>query len=485
MRPGWLLAAALLLAGPALAPLMAPAGALAPADDSHVVIAVVDTGINPYHAEFLAPELTAHPSQYLRGYPADARPLSLCLDALAQPDCRDLAGALRRDAPAWQALEQTRPQAGGWGPLYFLPGTRIVAAVSVGAPDDDFVRPTRIFDDVGHGTATASLAAGASLGLCPRCLLVVVEGPGEEALRWARDQPWIDIVTNSWGWVLNLGWPPPPFGTSNGLVTRAMVEQGKTVLFSAGNGPGFDTAPGITDVPDYLLPGESTYTSEYTGPDWIVTVGAVDPENGQPVAGTGRPVDIAAAGIDLWAARSDARSGEAPFAGTSASVPIAAGVFGHVLLALRGALGDRDEGPRAARGQGEVLAQGLPPPGALAGPLADGLLTRAELQRLVFATARPCPALPLPSCPSPADWPFPARAWGWTVPVPPVAYPLLVGYGSVDASSRDAAVRVGLGQEPLPPRPEADLWAKSDSLIRQRLWGFWAHGAKASDVLGP
>lgn len=484
MRGRSLLAAALLLAPPAALAALAAGPAAADASvESHVVLALIDTGINPYHEEFRDAARTAHPADYISGYPRSAQALDLCLDAAAQPACGDLRGAVARDAATWGSVERTRADDGAAGALYHIPGTRIVGAVSVGAADDPYVAPTRILDDTGHGTATASLAAGATLGACPSCLLVIVEGPGDEALAWARAQPWIDVVSSSWGWQSNLGWPPPPFGAPNARTTRDMVEAGKTVIFSSGNGPGFDAVPDVTDLGEYLLPGESTYTSEYTGPDWVVTVGAIDPENGQPIAGTGRPVDIAAAGIDVRAASAFARSGRLDFAGTSAAAPIAAGVFGHALLEARRALRDSLEGPRTVLGQREVVAQGAPPATALAGPLRDGLLTRDELQRAVYQTAKPCPLDVAPTCAAArAEWPFPMRAWGWTLPTPPLAYPLLTGYGGVDEATRDAAVAALLGA-PVAPRPEADLWARSDSLLRQRMWGFWEHGATWADLL--
>jgi subtilisin family serine protease len=488
-----LLAAALLL--PAASAFLLPAGAALPPPappgegphgEAPVVVAVIDTGINPYHAEFRDPARVAHPSSYLQGYPAGARALHLCLDAHAHPNCASYAGAKAHDAALWRGVPGTEDSAEGWGPLHWIPGTRIVGAVSIGSPHDSFIAPTRILDETGHGTAAASLAVGSTLGLCPSCLLVVVEGPGDEALAWAAAQPWIDVVSNSWGWQSNLGWPPPPFGVHRVALTRGMVEAGKTVLFSAGNGLGFDTIPGVTDMGEYLAPGESTFTSEYTGPDWIVTVGALDPENGHPIAGSGRPVDVAAAGLDVRAASAWARSGTLDFSGTSASAPIVAGAFGHILQEARIALGDARAGPRTVAGDDEVLAQGAPLPAAAAGPLADGLLTRSELQALVFGAARPCLADPVlaQACEGArAPWPFPGRAWGWSLPTPPVAWPLLVGHGGVDLVSRDAAVRALLGQEPLAPKPAAELWSVSDSWLRQRLWGFWEHGATAGDLL--
>src|SRR5690349_3531914 len=43
-----------------------------------VVIAMIDTGGNPYHADFRAPTHLAHPSTYLTGFPASAKAVPLC-----------------------------------------------------------------------------------------------------------------------------------------------------------------------------------------------------------------------------------------------------------------------------------------------------------------------------------------------------------------------------------------------------------------------
>ena len=51
------------------------------ASKSHVVIAVVDTGINPYHVAYRRSEYTVHPSNYIEGFPKDAPALGLSFGA--------------------------------------------------------------------------------------------------------------------------------------------------------------------------------------------------------------------------------------------------------------------------------------------------------------------------------------------------------------------------------------------------------------------
>ncbi len=43
----------------------------------HVVVAYIDSGINPYHIQFRRPNMTEHPSKLIPGYPLDAAPINL------------------------------------------------------------------------------------------------------------------------------------------------------------------------------------------------------------------------------------------------------------------------------------------------------------------------------------------------------------------------------------------------------------------------
>src|SRR3990170_4827526 len=108
------------------------------------VVAVVDTGINPYHIDFRAPELTQHPSTYITGFPRLAKALNLSLDAATYEE------AVARDKKKWDAVNTTK--------LYWVPGTNIVGAIG-GSPASP-----KFLDQDGHGTSTASLAAGRVYG---------------------------------------------------------------------------------------------------------------------------------------------------------------------------------------------------------------------------------------------------------------------------------------------------------------------------------
>jgi hypothetical protein len=80
------------------------------------------------------------------------------------------------------------------------------------------------------------------------------------------------------------------------------------------------------------------------------------------------------------------------------------------------------------------------------GPLADGLLTRTELEHAVLKTAEPGEFDPN----------------GWTydpivVPTTPVYY-TQQGYGNANVASGSRAIDVILGAAPMPDRADVDAW---------------------------
>ena len=162
------------------------------------VVGVADSGINPYHLEFsaqtypdpdvlaLTDSFTRHPSEYIPGYPADATSLDITLDQGYFPEA---------DTAIWNGNETIQP-----GRMYWIPGTKIVGAVdaggSTGVTSGDDTHP--ILDDNGHGSGSASVSTGNRYGYCPTCLLVVVEALDESVV---AALPWVDISTNSFGYV--------------------------------------------------------------------------------------------------------------------------------------------------------------------------------------------------------------------------------------------------------------------------------------------
>ena len=90
-----------------------------PVGEPQAVVALIDTGINPYSEAFrdTSPLARKHPSTYIPGYPEDAIELKLSLGV-------PYKDAVEEDADVWAAVEP--------GKLYWVPGTRIVGAISLG-----------------------------------------------------------------------------------------------------------------------------------------------------------------------------------------------------------------------------------------------------------------------------------------------------------------------------------------------------------------
>lgn len=427
-------------------------------DDEFVVVAVVDSGINPYHTEFLGShyptntdsdtgndvDFNEHPSNYIEGYPEEAvtKNLTLSLDT-------SYSDSVSQDD--WDAVDDKK--------LYWLNGTKIIGAYD---GDGAFDGDTSILDEDGHGTASAAVAAGNSVGACERCLIIAVEGTG--GIDWAMSQPWIDFVSNSWGTIGNVGAPtagnndvdPLAFGNERAQESRVAVQRGQTVLFAAGNGM----------VNAFATP-ETTYTSPYTGPDWVMTVGATWKHGGSDycecsgdesvILASGKPVDVSSSALgDIPAAPHDSKTDSDQHSGTSAATPQVSGIMGETLLHAREILGDTTGGNHDG-----IIAQGEPNG---SGMLDDGLFSRAELETAVKYTAQHThsawigiyPVSP-PTSPVPQD-----KLWTqWAVE----------GWGHVTDRTGVNATAVVNGTMSLPDRPMDERFASVDEDNRAVLWG--------------
>ena len=403
-------------APPATAPLFGSAGLVpkpAPATqrDRHVVVAVVDTGINPYHEFFRAPALTAHPSGWLPGFPRTARPVHLSLHAA------DHAAANAADAATWAAVERSAYNTAGTEldeQLYTFPGTRVVAGISFGEYEDTPVpvlaaEMRAVRDDHGHGTHSAGLAAGAGLGRADGNVLVVAvevgKGTVDDGIRWAARQPWIDAVSVSMGVVANV----PVAGVS--AITREAAARGKPVFIASGNGV---SNTGL--APDRC----TTYTSGFTGPPWITRVGAAEAHNGNPTWWHCVPVE-AVARTDVASPSYDSLRGATSASGTSAATPNTAGHWAHLMLTARRV------GSRA---------------------------TKVRVLEFLLRAAAPVPLQAGTGSPS--------------------AYPASLadqGYGLVDGRALEAATRQLVSGAGPAARPETTTWFENDRSIRVALWG--------------
>ena len=438
---GLLLVAA--LAATIVPPLATASGA--PRPHAHVVIAFVGESPNPYQRDFAAPGRNANPHSWLPGYPAASRPLRL---HLREPD---LQTAIKEDDGTWRSVQP--------GQLYYVPGTRISGMVYLPSPLDHGLSsnvssddPTAVLNpprpiidgNTFHGTGVASVAAGNRFGACPDCDIVMVASDDEQTgLDWAAHQPWIDIISNSYGGPSGLptqatpGHPDRAANTSSTL-SRNAAASGHAVIFASGNGV-TDLGP-TTHGTQHSL----TWESPFAGPPWVLTVGASKPDE-QPTDWHNIPVDLLAQGESRPAADFLSTSGEMQFYGTSCSAPIVAGVLGEALIRARQALGDLQVGPRA----GQLLTN--PKTGARWSYLKLFDAARAVAQWHSFDPS------------TLAQDPF-------ITPTTPVGY-VYEGYGVVDRDSINPLVNVLLGRERQPERPEMAQWAQLNQQVRTQLWG--------------
>jgi hypothetical protein len=443
------------------------------------VVAHIDTGVNPYNKNFRdrSPLAYRHPSTYIAGFPKDAQALKLHLDMPYDK-------AVEADADLWKTVKR--------GSLYWIPGTKIIGAISFGAggtscPETVMLPVVSgqfqgdcsehvILDDAGHGSMTASRSTGLLTSLAPDARLVTIEGLGATSVRWAADQGWIDVQTNSW---LSLVPPPVPSGVTDAFAEAAT----KMVTFAAsGNGSAF--VAGVAPTPTYLLS---------TAPPGVILVGGHD--NGKMTLWAGAPPHVVA---DAYAGptaifNSSTEVKPDPIACcTSAASPYAAGGAAALIQEARRILNDRTAGVHDG-----ILAEGCPT--VKQGPLEDGDLTVDELKDVLFHTAEAFPAegkhdgdIHWAGDPRPPDYvefgpganPFCVGCT--TTPVPWSMIPSqadgaayeFVGYGAINERSVAAGIDVLAGKTAMPERPAADAQYELDQTLRTIEFGGLSTGSE-------
>ena len=417
------------------------------------IVAINDTGVNPYHVEFsaetypdpdvlaLTGNFTRHPSEYIPGYPKDAQAIRMTRGQGYFPAA---------DSKLWKLKSSSNPGGLEFGKMYWIPGTKIVGAIQPGtfSCSNCTAGAHVILDDDGHGSGSTSVSTGNRYGYCPTCLLVVSKGLSS-AMTASSGLPWVDIQSNSWGTVANL---PLDLGfqlagLDPGKTTRTAVERGQTVLFASGNGSG-----------NAFESPSPTYGTSTAGPDWNVVVGAIRRDVERPIVGDGTPAHLSSWGDgNLPSACRTGAVSQCAFGGTSAATPYTSGIFGTVLTAIRQRIGDGGAGQRP----GQVIAEGFPIAGSPY--LADGKLTRAELREAILKTAFPLNQDNTQSIPI---FPYP-----WTAPYNGDINVLFEGYGAATPNSAKRAIDVLLGKTPLPTRAAEDSFFAIDRQIRDSLWG--------------
>ena len=469
---GLLLAASLLAALPAPTATGKSRAPKNPAEDA-TVIAVLDFTFSPYHWDFSASKmpqakdgdpsndlpLDRAPDEWLPGFPNpntfnSYKSLDLTLDDKnAFRSVEELAAA---DEKKWKSVKRSTEKKLNY---YWMPDTKVIGAIDFGGTKIN--GPTDA-----HGMGTASVSTGNLHGTCPECLLVFVninsKDDAERAIEWALRQPWIDAITNSYGFsTINRD---RIYSKSDTELQREASQRGQTIFFSAGNGQ--ENA--------FLVPNTTLFSSQ-EGPDWIVTVGAVSPGGHASYTGAGKPADIASMGSRYPAAYGSPTvggTGSGGFGGTSNATPVIAGTYARALYQARLAL----DGPSRIQRNG-VIATGARFDCGSARPdceLGDGKLTVQELRERLFEGAVHTPAGMTPagvgSLPRLGEDEF-----------------LNEGHGSYFAREtgkikdwlkefdRIMAPMEGRAKELKRPKGERE-WMIVDSFCRQHLWGSWNDG---------
>ena len=358
-----------------------------PGTSVHGVLAVVaETGVNVLHREFRT------------ATGANVR-LPQGLDkviAVRVPWGADFA----TQQAALESSALGHPKAGA---TYYIEGTRLLVHFA-----DNHV--TRIFADAFHGTGTASLAAGRSVGGDPEALVVVVLGYQQASWDWLAGQSWVDAATESTFDALGAA-------CDSALQVHAFSAAGHLAFVAAGN--------------SFI---DTTATSPGGSP-WVVRVGGVEPDgrsslptNAQdPTLYSARTYDVGGLFSNRMA-QGTSSTGYVTGVGTSGSSPLVAGMTVRVLEHLRMALGDGSTGVR----DGALVRVGAGHRPPARGPLADGILTADELRVALLRSA--VPALPTPGIRYAAE-----------------------GYGWFNQAASASLMRVLLGQAAAPMRTRDDL----------------------------
>jgi hypothetical protein len=433
-------------------------------------VALIDTGINPYSPAFRDTSRRGRtpPWKYLPGYPKNTPALRLSFGLPYEK-------AVEKDADAWAKVEHEK--------LYWIPGTRIVGAISMGpggtscpeveAPPANIATAgdcpeRRILDDFGHGTMTASRAAGSPNSLPHDARLVVIEGLGAGSVTWAAEQGWIDVQSNSW---ISLVPPPVP-----NAVISAFRDAAKKMMVIVASGNGAAFTQGVAPTPTQLLS---------TAPPGVVIVGGHD--NGKMTLWSGAPPHVVA---DAYAGMtaihdSNERMRPDPIACcTSAAAPYAAGGATGIIQVARMLLDDDTPGIKKG-----VVASGRPAFVGEGSPLSDGKFTLEELKDVFLHTAQARPEESRddgqvhwagdprapdytefglganPFCGGCTSTPVPWNA----IPEQAPAYPL-IGYGAINQSSMSLALGVLLGAIDMPERPNEDQQYALDQQLREELY---------------
>jgi hypothetical protein len=288
-------------------------GGTAPDAQPRVVVAVIDSGINPYHLFYNA----GGPI-----YPAGSPPSSVTRDVLnefaVKPEC-ELTLTRTGDFASDYAKDQASglwTRAAACDVMWFV-GTNVLAkSFSAGSslilPDDE--------DDT-HGVGTSAAVLKAN----PEAVLLFLEGTGAAAEEYAMTHPAVDFISTSYGYPGSLPIPEHIAKSFTGTYTY-----GKLHFGACDNSP----APAIQD--GTCGPWWSIGISGYEEADFDYTTGEPQESSGGRQLMSGTLPDFIADYTEVLPYCRACEDGYNQYtAGTSFATPRSAGTVSKILLAAR------------------------------------------------------------------------------------------------------------------------------------------------------
>lgn len=313
---GRILAASLVAA--VIAPLVVIAGPRAAAKQGkpRVVVAVIDSGVNPYHEYF-----HAHGPLYRDSKPSSVTPAVLEEFGIRKRNIikvtrtGNFAKDYAKDKAQFDRIKNGEP--------YWFKGTNLIGVSFL--EDGGRLRPDGDASAHGIGTSAAVLTAN------PDAIVVAVEDIGAESEKWAFTHPAVDIVSTSYG-------PPTSVPTFQHLSSsyKGVVDNGKAHFGAAANDPSFSSL------------------DETSGPWWSIGIAGFEEgaSGGRQLSSGSVPDFVGDFTQDLPYCRS-CEKGLSSVGGTSFATPRSAGTFSKILLEARRAGGH--VGGIVKRSKGEPL----------------------------------------------------------------------------------------------------------------------------------
>ena len=296
---------------------------------ARVVVSIIDSAINPYHAFF-----NAGGEIYSAQAPSSVTPELLAAFGIDEAHIITLTrtGNFAADYAADKAIwDNIRPRE-----LYWFRGTNILA-ISFD-PGTRPILPDASGDTHGVGTSAAMLRAN------PEAILLFVEGITQDAESYAFTHPQVDIISNSYGWPgsLPLPWWDNLWHLEDSYV--GVVEKGKLHFGAADNTPAIQF-PDASAGPWWSI-GVAGYQEGTTEGDQILS---------------GSFPDFVGDFTQTLPYCFDCESGMRTVSGTSFATPRSAGTMSRILLEARRSIGhvggirSVDGTPYIAVGNGHAL----------------------------------------------------------------------------------------------------------------------------------